>query len=667
MSLVTTVTFDSGTDGVDIASGDEGSLSQGGITRYEADAAVHGAMGIRLVTGQADSISWGAAGSGQASVYWKGYSVGTGSSVMWTLRNGSTMLCRFRTNATTGKYEITDDANALIATSAASINGLQSGRADVRWVASGGNLTVTVRLYLDTNIEGDTPDETMSPAAFGVASAVNRFYLGSTAATWQYDIDTIRLYDDVVTWPDAYAASIPPPTVVYVMVGNTTNTTATVRAKVQDSVAGAVKCKYSVNSDLSSPTSTISQAVDGNGYVSFDLTGLTGGTTYYYDFLDVDGAIETEFGSIYSFRTSTNPAGTSDVKLAIGSCVFTAAPNAHDALLDIAAWNPHRFVHLGDAYYNGVSTSTAVSEHRGRWEAQVAAVADWKTLLGSTSLVYINSDHELNPDNVETLGSSVALSFNEFYRQTIPSFPLVVTGSNPVSKHQSWVDSNIRFILIDVKNTQRSTSTDTDGPSKTMLGASQLAWLLSELDQPELLKVILCDVPWTHSANTGSTFQDKWASYANERQIIADHITSNDINVDFFHGDSHRLSVDETHNLWGGFPYSSCAPLSQTTGGTQYNGLWDETYPAEGGGSINASQYMRVTYHWVDSDTLQRTASGWDAINDIERVSMVTTWVRGAAPVTTTYINVGGVATPVSTFINVAGTAVETAPVTVAP
>ena len=274
----------------------------------------------------------------------------------------------------------------------------------------------------------------------------------------------------------------------------------------------------------------------------------------------------------------------------------------------------------------------------------------------------------MNPDNVETGGSAVALAFNEFYRQTIPSFPLVDTTSpNPTSKHQSWVDSNIRFILIDVKNTLRSTSTNTDNSSKTMLGASQLAWLLDELDQPELLKVILCDVPWTHAASTASQYQDKWASYSNERQIIADHIVANEINVDFFHGDSHRISVDQTHNLWGGFPYSSCSPFSQTSGGTQFNGLWDETYPPEGDPSIDMSAYMRVTYDWLDADTLQRTASGWDAINDVEQVSMVTTWTREAPPVTVISVNVGGVATPVSKFINVAGEPVEISAVTVAP
>ena len=672
MSLTATITFDGGTDGAALSVGSEGCSAESNMV-YEADAAVHGAMGVRVAAGVTGALGWDVPSSGQASIYWPGYTSSATNSVLLSLRDGSSFRARLRANMTNGKYEITDVSNVVKATSTVGLNDLLPTRTDWRWSWNSGTseITVEVRLFIGTNVEGTVADDTLGPVTYTVTTAPNRFYIGTTTADWTIYNDTVRLYDDVTTWPAPYAASIPDATVVYTMAGNTDNTTATIRVKVQDSVVGNVKCYYSVNSDLSSPTTTIAQAVDGNGYVAFDLTGLTGGTTYYYNFLDVPGGgdPEVDFGTGYSFRTSTDPAGSSTLKLAISSCLATDAPNAHDALLDIISWNPHRFVHLGDAYYDGVSTSMSVNEHRGRWEGQIGDVPDWKTLLGSVSLVYINSDHELNPDNLDTGGNATALSFNEFYRQTIPSFPLVdTTNPNPTSKHQSWVDSNIRFILLDVKNTLRSPGADTDGSSKTMLGASQLAWLLSELDQPELLKVILCDVPWTHSANTTSNFQDKWASYANERQIIADHITSNGINVDYFHGDSHRLSVDETHNSWGGFPYSSCSPLSQTSGGSQFNGLFDETYPTEGGSAIDMSGYMRVTYEWLDSDTLQRTASGWDAINDLERVSMVTTWIRPAAPSSAYHIkDSGGASATTTVYRNVAGSPVAVTEIAVAP
>lgn len=664
MSLTSTKTFDAGADGVTLVSGNEGSVAISGTVKYETDAGVHGGRGIQAALNAA-SLGWSVPSSGQASIYWTGYGIGTGSNVFWSLRSSGTIRTRLRLNSTTGKYEITDNANTVAATSTASINALTPGRADIRWVWNSGasTLVLTVRLYLGANIEGDTPDETMTTAAMTLPAAVDRFYLGTTAASWTTNLDTVRLYDDVVTWPEAFVVEEPPPDPVlnYAMSGNIVDTTGTVTAKVTDTTL--VKLRYSTSSIMASPSTTASATPDGDGYVRWDLTGLTANTKYYYQLTDTVDSVETAFGEICSFRTLPAPSGSTTVKLAVGSCVFTGAPNPHQALLDIVGWDPHLFVHLGDAYYSGVSTSTLASQHRGRWETQIAAVADWRTLLQSVGLVYTNSDHELNPDNADSNNDN-GLSFNEFYRQTIPSYPLVTTGTNPKSKHHSWVDSNIRFIMIDVKNHDRTTGITADGPSKTMLGADQLAWLLDELSQPELLKVIFCDVPWSRAAIVNSTNQDKWWSYDTERTIIGDYIEANGINVDFYHGDSHRLSVDETHNAWGGFPVSSCAPLSQTAGGNQSDGYWDQTF---GSGGADMSVYMRVTYEWLDSDTLQRTASGWDAIADLERVSMVTTWVREEAPPVNPYIKVGSSAVPTSLFRNVGGEPVAVSAITIAP
>lgn len=672
MTLTNTYTFESGSDGTAFSVGTEDTVATSGA-KYNAAAAVHGSMGVSDAVGSTGSAGWSVGSQGQVSLYWPGYTIGTGNGIMFTLREGGNIKLRLRGNTTSGKYEITDSANAVLATSTTSLSATTPARTDWRWEWNGttGVVTLTIRLFIGANIEGSVPDEVLGPVTTTLSPSLplSRFYLGTTSSSWQIMMDTLRIYDDVTTWPESFVVSAPPPDVVYAMSGNIRETTAQIKVKITDSTTNVAKCYYSVNSDLSSPSTTVEQSVDADGYATFDLTGLTGDTKYYYSFYDVDGATDTPIGGTYSFRTVPASSGLGTLKLAIGACVMTAASNTFpkDALSDIVTWDPHILVHLGDAYYNGLETNTVESFHLGRWEMQIDGIPEWATLLGSVGFVYTNSDHELNPDNVDTGSNTNALTFNEFYRKRIPSHPLVVAGANPVSKHQSWVDSGIRFILIDVRNTQRTAGATAQGPTKTMLGASQLAWLLSELDQPELLKVILCDVPWTGAAATTSLFKDKWCSYDDERQTIADHITTNGINVDFFHGDSHRLSVDETHNTWGGFPYTSCAPLSQDSGGTQFNGYWDQSYPTEGSAQINMSGYMRVTYEWLDSNTLQRTASGWDAVNDLERVSMVTTWVRGAAPVTTTYVNVGGVATPVSTFINVAGTAVETAAVTVAP
>lgn len=673
MSLVATHTFEEGTDGATLTNGTDGIVTTTNA-KYESSAAVHGSMGVEAVN-VAATIGYSCANSGQASIYWPGYAIGTGSTILWSLRSTAVIRVRMRVNPTTGKYEMTDNANAVVATSAASINALVPGRADIRWVynSGAGTVTVTCRLYLDSNIEGDTPDETLTGTNMAIPAALDRFYFGTTVANgWTTRCDTIRLYDDVVTWPEPFDAA-PPPTgnYIYSMAGGVRDTTAEVVTKTE--LTTSLKLKYSVNSDMSSPSSTIVLAPDAHGYVHWSLTGLTADTKYYYQLTDTVDSVETAFGDIGVFRTRPASASTGTIKIAAMSCVLTnvavtdfggVVPGLQDAL----AWDPHYMAHLGDAYYDGPNNTTTTDPqvHRAIWESQVTDVVDWKALLSGAAIEYTNSDHELNPDNCDS-NTDTALSFNEFFRQTIPSIPLVKTGVNPVSKHRSWVDSNIRFIMLDVKNTQRSPGLNTDNSSKTMLGTDQLAWFLDQLSQPELLKVVLCDVPWARTAVVNTAGQDKWWAYGNERQIIANYITANGINVDYIHGDAHRLGVDETHNTWGGFPIMSCSPLANVSGGTQTDGFWDATWPTTGIGSSNISVYMRITYEWLDSNTLQRTASGWDATADVERVNMVTTWVRDTTPVNPWVKDSVGDAVAATLYRNVAGSPVAIGAITVAP
>ncbi len=320
----------------------------------------------------------------------------------------------------------------------------------------------------------------------------------------------------------------------------------------------------------------------------------------------------------------------SSIVVGLGSCCLTATTQAHQAFLNLAAWDPDYAFHLGDAYYNGNASNTLPSQHRTLWENQIAAVADWKTMLSKVAVEYINSDHELNPDDTDT-DTTNASSFNLFFKQTIPA-RLVDTATTPVGKYRSWVDYAagyaIRFILIDIRNTARSHGADTDTSSKTMLGATQKAWLKNELIDSDgtatAVKVIISDVPWSGTASLANGI-DKWWAYATERQEIADYITSHHVNVDFLHGDSHRLGVDQTHNAWGGFPVICGSPFSQNSGGAETNGFWDALYNA-GGGSTPLSCYMRITYDSPSAGVIRRTASGWDAINDVEQISQVYTW-----------------------------------------
>ena len=663
MSLIATHSYEEGVDGANVVSGANGVIAISGVVKYSAASKVHEAMGISVPAG--GGIGYTAPSSGQYSIYWSGYTIGPGASLLSSIRtSANAFLLRLRMNTVTGKYEITDSVSALQDTSVASLNAVLPGRADIRYVydSGAGTLTTTIRLYLGANISGSTPDETLGPVTTTAAAAPGRVYIGTTSTGWTtIGIDTFRIYDDVVTWPVAYVP--PAPSVVYSMAGKIQQNSAQVAIRV----SGLSSCRlaYTTHSDMTSRSFTSSQAPSSLGYVVWDLTGLIPNNKYYYQLMYTpDGGSETTVGGIGSFKVRPNSGGTNTLKIALGSACLTATTQADDAFQSIIDWDPHYLLHVGDAYFNGATHDAA--GHRTKWEAQVATVDEWRNLLQAVALEYTNASHELNPDNVDT-NTSNALAWNQFFADTIPHQTLVDTANPPGSKHRSWVDSRIRFIMLDLKNTNRSPGLNADGPSKTMLGAAQLAWLLSELSQPELLKVVISQEPWSKEPAVVSGAQDQWWSYANERQTIADYIVANNINVDFLHGDSRRLGIDVSHNDWGAFPTIVGTGLSQNAVGGFMNAYYDQTWPVSGSAAI--SVYMRLTYEWLDANTLRRTASGWDAVGNVERVNLATTWVRDVAPgLAFVFVNSGGTAVPVNVYQrNSSGDAIEIAGTNIAP
>ena len=90
---------------------------------------------------------------------------------------------------------------------------------------------------------------------------------------------------------------------------------------------------------------------------------------------------------------------------------------------------------------------------------------------------YCRSDHDSttdggDSDNTWTAANLLALQ---------EAFPYVASLPDPNTPshglYQSWVTGRVRFIMTDIRNTDRSPSANTDKPGKTMLGADQLAWL----------------------------------------------------------------------------------------------------------------------------------------------------------------------------------------------
>lgn len=116
-----------------------------------------------------------------------------------------------------------------------------------------------------------------------------------------------------------------------------------------------------------------------------------------------------------------------------------------------------------------------------------------------------------------------------------------------------------------------------DGPTKTMLGATQKAWLKSEISAWSGLIVWVCP-RWFGNAN----HTDSWNNFATERAELVDYIKANAHGrVVVLSADQHYLAIDDgtnvDHATGGGEPLPTfqTAPLDKTVsalGGTWTHG-----------------------------------------------------------------------------------------------
>ena len=231
------------------------------------------------------------------------------------------------------------------------------------------------------------------------------------------------------------------------------------------------------------------------------------------------------------------------------------------------------------------------------------------------------SDHDSTTDGGDSDNTWTVANIAAFQE----AFPFVSPLPDPNSPvhglYQSWVTGRVRFIMLDIRNTDRSPSANTDNSSKTMLGANQLAWLQQQLVMPEPLKVIITDTSWIGTTTTEDSCGPSWTYYQTERSSILAYIAANSSlvkNVLLWHGDAHGVACcPGWGNPDGGFSVYCAAPLKQT--GLAFAPV-APTFPAyydNAGGECR--QYGRVTI----TDTGQAISvnfQGWDALNTVAQV-----------------------------------------------
>lgn len=397
---------------------------------------------------------------------------------------------------------------------------------------------------------------------------------------------------------------------------------------------GGTSCRLKVATDQAltqNVTFAAAQAPDQYGYVQHQVTGLAPGTQYYCAIADTpNGGSEMICGPLQGAIKTLPPAGSpQSFRVSFASCVDNAdeTPSPSIAIDDWITWNADLKVHLGDfGYYNPVFTN--VTDHLAVLEEQ----ALYYDVAGMTATGWgyvIRSDHDTGLDNGDSgpVSAEPQIPFNlAAWQEFFPAGTLGDTTYAPVhGLYQAWVIGRVRFIMLDIRTQDRSPGASTDNSSKTMLGATQLAWFENQLIQPEPLKVIIDDTAWMGAFLSSDL--DKWWSYSTERSAILSFITANAARaqgVMWWHGDTHGLgcSTGAQNSSYGGFPVYCAAPLRQSGAAVPNSGTFGQFYNNSGG---ECRQYGRVTFT-DDGGHITVHFSGWDALNGVEQIAQTDTF-----------------------------------------
>jgi alkaline phosphatase D len=268
-----------------------------------------------------------------------------------------------------------------------------------------------------------------------------------------------------------------------------------------------------------------------------DVEGLEPATVYRARFT-LDGAPLPADPTV-EFQTFPNPQTPSRVRIALVSCARVSWDSVQSAWLAVAAEQPDAIVWLGDNGYleHGDSTRAADYASAERIEfryREIKALPTVQPVLRTTANYAIWDDRDYgdsDSDRTHPLRREVAEIFERYWAN-----PWYGQRPGPDGIYSAFRIGGAEVFLLDDRF-WRDPDTLPDGPSKTVLGAAQKAWLeeaLAASDAP--LKVIAIG----HQVLADYHEWESYAMFAYERQEILDWIRDQRIEgVVFVDGDRH--------------------------------------------------------------------------------------------------------------------------------
>jgi phosphodiesterase/alkaline phosphatase D-like protein len=389
-------------------------------------------------------------------------------------------------------------------------------------------------------------------------------------------------------------AVVPEITVESVWTGNVSDDGLTVVAHSPD--ADAVTVRYSTDPALAGFTSVAATEYPNDQWRA-TLVGLSPDTRYYVGFAgsDVIATVRTfpAEGATYSFGI----AAASCAGLVGGDYVTDAVSNAppFDKIRErMESGDILGFMHMGDRHYRDIATNDEALFQDAYNDVMSMARQNAMHLAGWVD--YTWDDHDFGPNDSHS-GSTPKPAAQASYRDHVPHWTLPVSDSI----EHTYVIGRVRFIHLDTRS-YRTVRTATDDASKTMIGATQKAWLKA-LVVSATEPVIVIQVGTVWNASIAGT--DSWLNYSTERDELTDYFDAQGVTSKLFilAGDGHILAADDGTNSPGGIPVAQFAPLDAPH--TADDGTYSE-------GIHKTEQQQYGTLHFTDDGTnVTVRARGW--------------------------------------------------------
>lgn len=439
----------------------------------------------------------------------------------------------------------------------------------------------------------------------------------------------------------SFTAKITPAVgVVRAMVGRPDPTKIRVKALVNVtlSVSDTIRLAASTASNMASPVYGSGALPDSDGYVYLECAVPSPDTLYYWQ-LEIAGALTGPIGQCRTFPAEGVPFARGAIIHGACTAAYGSSGNASNpatfnfmrAKLDGAGIPARLHVALGDEMYPNSGTSPIgtimpgnPSMIRNWWEGQhqQANRSAFHRVIPATH-TYSDNDY-IGSNSDSTMAPSVAAISNAVRRQVWCDGPLPAADNKGL--YWSQLFGRVLLIQTDSRTYSSNTLLAQNTPGKSMLGATQKAWLLAQFARTDYVGIIwFHDNQWVGNpgVSTGRPALDNWQAFSVERDEIAAYIRTNNIPVLLYvHGDNHDMAYDDgTNNLYGGFPFFCCAPMANSA--QPFPAEAQQKYPTSAQGNLGSSNFFGWLELTDNGETVTIDVAGVDVTSGtpVTRVS----------------------------------------------